>query len=85
MEGNTYGPDHLSNAQAIAHLKSALSQGRDWIPALLEAMGLWTLTEEMYEEEHHRYLLDGEAFDWLLLRHRRLLNSLQRESGVQEI
>jgi hypothetical protein len=72
MEGGTNGQDQLSNAQAIAHLKTALSEGRDWMTALLESMALWTLPEEVYQEEHHRYLLDGEAFDWLLLAERLL-------------
>ena len=72
MEGHTPGPEPLSNAQAIEHLKSALAQGRDWVPALLESMALWTLPEEVYQEEYHRYLLDGEAFDWLLLAERLL-------------
>ena len=71
-ESQSSGPDHLTNAQAIAHLKSALAQGRDWVPALLESMALWTLPEEVYQEKHHRYLLDGEAFDWLLLAERLL-------------
>ena len=72
MEDHTPGPDQLSNAQAIAHLKTALSEGREWMTALLESMALWTLPEEVYQEEHHTYLLDGEAFDWLLLAERLL-------------
>jgi hypothetical protein len=35
-------------------------------------MALWTLPEEVYQEQYHRYLLDGEAFDWLLLAERLL-------------
>jgi len=72
MAGHNPGPDPLNNAQAIAHLKSALAQGRDWVPALLESMALWTLSEEVYQDEYYRYLLDGEAFDWLLLAERLL-------------
>ena len=72
MENNTSGQDELSNIQAIAHLKNALANGMDWVPALLESMALWTLPEEVYQDHHHRYLLDGEAFDWLLLAERLL-------------
>ena len=71
-ESQTTDQAQLSNAQAITHLKSALAQGRDWVPALLESMALWTLPDEVYQEHHHRYLLDGEAFDWLLLAERLL-------------
>lgn len=72
MNTHTTDKDQLSNAQAIAHLKNALAQGRNWVTALLESMSLWTLAEEVYQEHHNRYLLDGEAFDWLLLAERLL-------------
>ena len=64
--------EHLSNSQAIEHLKGALAQGRGWKQALLESMALWTLPEEVFQERHYKYLLDGEAFDWLLLAERLL-------------
>ena len=72
MDESTPYQDGLSNAQAIEHLRSALTQGRDWVPALLESMALWTIPEEILDDRHNRYLLDGEAFDWLLLAERLL-------------
>jgi hypothetical protein len=72
MDTHTTDKDQLSNTQAIAHLKNALAQGRNWVTALLESMSLWTLADEVYQEQHNRYLLDGEAFDWLLLAERLL-------------
>jgi hypothetical protein len=72
MESNTTSREDLSNVHAIAHLKNALAEGMNWVPALLESMALWTLPEEVYQNHHHRYLLDGEAFDWLLLAKRLL-------------
>ncbi|MDA0988605.1 MAG: hypothetical protein O2783_05670 [Chloroflexi bacterium] len=72
MDTHTTDKDQLSNAQAIAHLKNALAQGKNCVTALLESMSLWTLAEEVYQEHHNRYLLDGEAFDWLLLAERLL-------------
>jgi hypothetical protein len=77
MEEHNLGQDYMnsdqvSNVQAIEHLKSALAEGRDWVTALLESVALWTITEEVYQDEYHRYLLDGEAFDWLLLAERLL-------------
>ena len=35
-------------------------------------MSLWTLPEEVFQERHYRYVLDGEAFDWLVLAERLL-------------
>jgi hypothetical protein len=56
--------------EAVNHLSRAIAQGRHWYPALLEAMGLWTDAEEVHNGRLYRYLIDGEAFDWLLLAER---------------
>lgn len=72
MEGHENGADPESIRPAIEHLKEALAQGRNWVPALLESVALWTLPDELFREHHNRYLLDGEAFDWLLLAERLL-------------
>jgi len=55
---------------AISHLKQAIAGGEHWYIALLEAIALWTSAEENYKGRHYRYLIDGEAFDWLLLAER---------------
>jgi hypothetical protein len=58
------------DAEAVAYLKQAIASGQHWYLALLGAMGLWTGAEEVYNERTYRYLIDGEAFDWLLLAER---------------
>jgi hypothetical protein len=58
------------DAEAIRHLKQAITSGKHWYIALLEAIGLWADGEESYNGRHYRYLIDGEAFDWLLLAER---------------
>jgi len=63
-------PGSSNNAQAIKHLGQAIASGQHWYIALLEAIGLWTDGEEIYNGRHYRYLIDGEAFDWLLLAER---------------
>lgn len=52
------------------HLRSAIAAGEPWPQALLRAMGLWTLAEEVWRGRRHRYLILDEAFDWLLLAQR---------------
>ncbi len=59
-----------ADSEALAYLKQALASGKHWYLALLGAMGLWTSAEEVYEGRAYRYLIDGEAFDWLLLAER---------------
>ena len=58
------------NAEAIRHLEQTILGGKHWYIALLEAIGLWTDGEETYNGRHYRYLIDGEAFDWLILAER---------------
>ncbi len=59
-----------NDAEAIKHLEQAITGGKHWYIALLEAIGLWTSAEETLGGRTYRYLIDGEAFDWLLLAER---------------
>ncbi len=56
--------------KAIEHIKQAVADGKHWYIALLEAIKLWKSAEEDYHGRHFRYLINGEAFDWLLLAER---------------
>ncbi len=58
------------DAAAISHLEQAINAGKHWYIALLEAIGLWTSAEETRHDRTYRYLINGEAFDWLLLAER---------------
>ncbi len=64
--------DSLSKAvpEALQHFRIALSAGVPWHIALLEAMASWTLPEETFQGRVHKYMVGGEAFDWLLLAQR---------------
>ena len=58
--------------EAVTHLRGAIVEGKDWSTSLLEAMGLWTLSEEVRQGRIYRYLIQEEAFDWRLLAQRLL-------------
>jgi hypothetical protein len=58
------------DARTIQDLKRAVVEGKNWYRALLEAIHLWRSSEEDYEGRHYRYLVDNEAFDWLVLAER---------------
>ncbi len=60
----------FGDAEAIRHLEQAIVSGTHWYIALLEAIGLWTTAEETHDGRTYRYLIDGGAFDWLLLAER---------------
>lgn len=58
------------DAEAISHLKHSLAEGKHWYVALLGAMGLWASATEHRDGRTCNYLIDNEAFDWLLLAER---------------
>ena len=58
------------DSEALNYLKQAILDGKHWYLALLGAIGLWTSAEEVRDGRTSRYLIDGEAFDWLLLAER---------------
>ena len=54
----------------LVQLRTALAAGVPWQKAILEAMGRWTMAEETFDGREYQYLIQGEAFDWLLLAER---------------
>jgi hypothetical protein len=58
------------DAQAIQGLKDTIGEGRNWYEALLKAVRLWSSHEEDYKGRHYQYVVDKEAFDWLVLTER---------------
>jgi hypothetical protein len=58
------------DTQAIQRLKGAIAEGKNWYVAVLEAIRLWSSPEEDYNGRHYQYLVDNEAFDWLVLTER---------------
>lgn len=55
----------------IETLRAAVAAGDEhWFLPLLEAVRLWPLPEERVGGRTFRYLIAGEAFDWLLLAER---------------
>ena len=71
--GKKQQPPNLSlsgEAEVIRDLEQAIKGGKHWYLALLEAIGRWEITQETYDGRSFRYLIGGEAFDWLLLAER---------------
>ena len=58
------------DAEAILYLKESVASGKNWYLSLLGAIGLWSSATEDYNDRSYVYLIDGEAFDWLLLAER---------------
>lgn len=60
-------------AQAVQRWCQDVRVGRPWADALLSAIGAWPLTREICHGRDFEYLVEGEAFDWLLLAERLLM------------
>jgi len=61
--------------QLIASLKRRLAaDGEHWMDALFDTVSQWPLAGEAAFEREFTYLIDGEAFDWVLLVERLLLD-----------
>lgn len=57
----------LAASDVVSALKAAIDAGTPWPKALLDAVRKWPLAEEKFKGVHYKYLLLGEAFDWLTL------------------
>ncbi|MCY4447609.1 MAG: hypothetical protein OXE02_02020 [Chloroflexi bacterium] len=63
--------DEAANG-TVERFRSALSTGAPWPEALLTAIGEWSAPSEVVDGVQLDYLIEGEAFDWLLLAERLL-------------
>jgi len=66
---NSIGPN-LIDSDAIKYFKKAIAENKPWYLALLETVKLWKSPGEYYNGKYLQYLIDNEAFDWLLLAER---------------
>ncbi len=62
----------LKAAAVIEQMREAMLAGAHWPEALLGAVGQWAAPSETIDGVELRYLIGGEAFDWLLLAERLL-------------
>ncbi|MFH1381359.1 MAG: hypothetical protein ABIH70_00500 [Chloroflexota bacterium] len=63
-------PPSVIEDEAIKYLRVEITGGKNWYIALLETMARWNKAEETLDGRSYRYLIAGEAFDWLLLAQR---------------
>ncbi len=62
----------MTDDSPIDFLHAQIAAGEHWYIAMLKTMARWTLAEETIGERCYRYLIGGEAFDWLVLAERLL-------------
>jgi hypothetical protein len=73
IETATDLPALTDAGEIIAGLRRTIARGEaHWFAALLAAVREWPLPAEKVGDREYRYLVGGEAFDWLLLAERLL-------------
>lgn len=75
VEERTVHITEYDDNEVIRLFKQDILDGKNWYLALLEAIGRWNTSEETVEGRTYRYLIAGEAFDWLLLAERLCLTA----------
>jgi hypothetical protein len=73
----------MSVLDPIRYLHSSIDAGDHWYFALLKTMARWDQAEEIVGDRRYRYLIGGEAFDWLLLAER-LIEEISEDVGDRE-
>src|SRR5918992_5683064 len=66
----TSTPPQTETEEALGYLRGLVAAGEHWYIGVLKTMARWSQSEEVIEGRHYRYLVGGEAFDWLLLAER---------------
>jgi hypothetical protein len=67
----------------IHYMHASIDAGDHWYFAMLKAMARWDQAEEVIGDRRYRYLIGGEAFDWVLLAER-LLDELDSIVSAEE-
>ena len=63
-------PPPLEADEGVRTFLEAIERGEPWYPALLDVIARWVTPEEEADGVVFRYLIGGEAFDWLRLAER---------------
>lgn len=73
LEGDVEDSPNLpAPEETVLRMRQAILDGEHWFEALLDAIARWRLPAERIGDREYRYLIHGEAFDWLLLAERLL-------------
>ncbi|HYM14745.1 MAG TPA: NUDIX domain-containing protein [Dehalococcoidia bacterium] len=70
LRGVPFGGGDADAVEPLAAYVAALEDGTPWFDAMVQAIARWETPLETVRDRQYRYLIGGEAFDWLLLAER---------------
>ena len=56
--------------ESVTHFKQCILKGRPWFEVLLESIAMWTIPREVLGGREYKYVIQNEAFDWMILAER---------------
>ena len=60
----------MKESDLLNDFKNSLRKGDSWIYALFDTISAWEIPSEIYRGREYIFLIEGEAFDWILLAER---------------
>ncbi len=73
----------MSESEPLQYLEDAIAGGDHWYIAVLKTMARWRQADETLDGRRYRYLIGGEAFDWLVLAER-LIDTIDADVPEEE-
>lgn len=70
LSGAAFDDEGECEVDPVAHFLAEMSEGTPWFDAMMQAIAVWEQPRERVGAREYRYLIGGEAFDWLLLAER---------------
>jgi hypothetical protein len=81
LQGRPFFAHSEDEPEPVARFLAAIDAGDAWFEALMRTIALWERPEEVVGGRRYRYLIGGEAFDWLLLAERLIAEADGRIPG----
>jgi 8-oxo-dGTP pyrophosphatase MutT (NUDIX family) len=78
LDGAAFDDAAEGQVSAAERFIADLDAGAPWFDALMDAIAIWERPDERVGSRDYRYLVGGEAFDWLLLAERLLAEAGER-------
>ncbi len=83
LQGRPFAETETDKVDPVALFLEAIEGGDPWFEALMRAVAAWERPDETVDGRHYQYLIDGEAFDWLLLAERLVAEALRGASSTE--
>ena len=82
LQGRPFAAADADAVDPLTSFRVAIESGDHWFDATMRAIAAWERADETVDGRHYQYLIDGEAFDWMLLAERLVAEAGERVPGT---